>query len=331
MEDKSSNQIIIQALLEAKDTYVSGEALANTLGLSRVAVWKRLEILSEAGFRFEAIRNRGYRLLEEPTSLHPDLIQVYFNQEGINKPVYFLDSIDSTNTEGMRRLGNGAVAPGLVIARTMSAGRGRLGRSWMAMDTGNLYFSFIFRPNQPLEQLSRLSLWVGLKVCEALRANWDIPVQLKWPNDLLFQGKKLAGMLAESTIDTDHVRHLVFGIGLNVNPNTDHWLTDLANKATSLALAKGQALPLHHVAAVLAKTVFEAYDTYMEGRYMADFETLWTRFDALENQPVKVRRGETLIEGVAAGLDPTGALKITTADGNKIAVHAGDVTLSGTP
>lgn len=322
------NSFILRALIEAGDAFVSGESLATSLNLSRVAIWKRIETFNKNGFKIEAIRNQGYRLLQEPEFIHPNLLQAYFDIEAIKHPIHFFETIDSTNTQGQRELVQGSVAPSLVVGKTMTQGKARLGRSWVSSDTGNLYFSFCFRPNFPAQKLGPLPLWIGLCICEWVEKSWGIPLQLKWPNDLLFEGKKLSGMLAEASIDTDLVRSLVFGIGLNVNSNCTLWPKILKENATCLKLAYGKPLPIHTIAAQLAKTVFESYEIYQKSSHLQAIKLLWGKYNALENQFVRAIQGDKTWEGTPLGLDAHGGLILKLTNGSSHTVYAADVTLA---
>ncbi len=328
MTNDSIDKALLLRLIPPSETFISAEQLAKELSLSQASIWKHLEQLEKEGVIFEAVQKKGYRLIQEPNTLHPVLLKAYLEKEGIHQALYFREAIDSTNTEGLRLLNNAAEAPGLVLAKTMTAGRGRLGRQWRADDPGNLYFSFIFRPDAPIATLSRLPLWIGLCVCDAFEKIWGICLSLKWPNDLLFEGKKLAGMLAESTLDIDRIRQLVFGIGLNVNTSMKEWPEEWTRKISSLAQAKGTDLPLHKVATLLAKTVFIAYEKFIKNEYQALFNPLWERYNHLAGQNVEVFSSQPTLVGKVLGLGPQGELLIQGQNHQVIAVHSGEVSLS---
>jgi BirA family biotin operon repressor/biotin-[acetyl-CoA-carboxylase] ligase len=226
--------LIIEALLAAGAGHVSGTALARQLGVSRVAVWQQMEKLRAQGFAFESVRARGYRLSACPAALHPALIAAHLRSHGRSCPLMLLDEVDSTNDEAARQLADGRPAPFAVLARRQTRGRGRLGRAWHSTDNGNLYVSFAFRPRLAPARMQTFTLWMGVNVCELVANFTGATPGLKWPNDLLFDGRKAGGMLTEARMDADQIRDLVFGLGLNVNSPAGAWPRELAGRAISL-------------------------------------------------------------------------------------------------
>lgn len=318
---------ILKTLLESDGEYVSGSDLAKALAISRVGVWARLEKLRGEGFEIDAVRHRGYRLLKEPVLLHEALVRAYLERIGCDADVVIRDQIDSTNTEAERQLANERRTPFVVVARQQSSGRGRLGRRWHSPDEGNLYASFAFRPNLPPMQMQTITLWLGLQVCEYVNQAQGIPLRIKWPNDLLANGKKVAGMLTEARVDADRTRDLVFGIGLNVNGDTQQWPVEVSSVASSLAALKGQEVQISKLVAELTQVVIRAYEKYISGSFQEGFLSAWGKYDALRDLRVSgILRGRE-ISGVARGIDRNGGLKLELADGVIEVVHSGEISL----
>lgn len=318
---------ILQALVIAAGQPVSGAALARELDLSRVAVWARLDRLRQEGLPIDAGPRRGYRLTGEPASLHPGLLRAHLAARAIPVPVLVLPEVDSTNSEAERQLADGRAAPFVVLAAAQTRGRGRFGRTWHSPDEANLYLSAAFRPTLPPDRMPGFTLWMGLRLCDHLARTTGLALRLKWPNDLLFEGRKVAGMLTEARIDSDRMRDLVFGFGLNVNADPKRWPTDVAAVATSLRAAGGGApLPFHATAAGIVGEVHAAAADYVAGQ-TGERDALWERYDALGGKQLTVQGGNGTIAGVAAGLAPSGGLRLTLTDGSETVVHAGEVTL----
>lgn len=319
---------ILKAFLEAGGEPVSGDRLAKSLGVSRVSVWQRLEKLREAGFTFEASPRKGYRLTGAPAALHGALLDAHLRLLKVRHTVTFMPTVDSTNSEAERRLAAGQEAPFAVLAGAQTAGRGRLGRKWSSAHPENLYMSFAFRPFLPPERLASFTLVAGLRVCERLsRADGLEDLRLKWPNDLVCRGRKVAGMLTESRMDADQVRDLVFGLGLNVNGDPAGLPEELRATAGSLAHAAGRALDLHRTAAGVIAGVFDDCENYFENPRECDPRALFDRFDALRDREVTVTLRSDPLTGVASGVDATGALLLRRPDGSFHRVNAGEVTL----
>lgn len=331
MTQDDPNVTILRALLEGEGSFVSGSRIARELGISRVGVWSRLEKLREGGFTVEAVRNRGYRLVEEPESFSPELVTARTELAGADIPIHFFPEIDSTNSEGERQLAAGRAVPFVVASCRQTAGRGRMGRRWHSPDEGNLYLSFVFRPQLAPSAMQAFTVWSGASICECLATNLDLPVRVKWPNDLLVDGRKVGGILTEARIDADRTRDLILGLGLNLNCRCARWPPEIRKIATSLRDAAGRTLSLNRVAAQLVTSVNRAYHEFVEDRYRDRFESLWHRYDALSGKLIEYTEKQTLRIGIANGIDPGGGLRVLRSDGSTAILVSGEVSLgSGT-
>jgi BirA family transcriptional regulator, biotin operon repressor / biotin---[acetyl-CoA-carboxylase] ligase len=319
--------VILKALLEAKSSFVSGSALADQLGISRVGIWARLEKLREGGFEFEAVRHRGYRMTSEPSTVSEDLLRAYLQLDGTDINLRFHPEIDSTSSEAERLLSHGEATPLVVVAQRQTSGRGRLGRQWHSADDGNLYFSFGFRPQMVPGQMQMITLWMGVQICRYINERLGLPAQVKWPNDIVSGQRKLCGILAEARVDADRARDLVFGIGVNVNSDCSQWPTETAAVATSLAQLGGKPLKINLVAAELVETVSRAYDRYVSGRYTEEIFELWSRFDSLRGKVIRGMRGHEEIVGTARGIDENGNLLLLVKGGETRRIQSGEISL----
>lgn len=318
--------LLLREFLAAGDGCVSGAHLAEVVGLSRVAVWGHLHRLEAEGFAFEPVHSRGYRLTARPSGLNAALIRALLPAGA--PPLFFLDSVDSTNEEAGRQLAADRAAPFAFVAAEQTRGRGRFGRTWFSpSESGNLYSSFAFRPSLPPERVPLFTLWIGLNLCELLAAETGAAPQLKWPNDLHFGPRKVAGMLTETRGDADQTRELVFGLGLNVATPDSAWPRELAAHATTLAREAGRTLDLNTVAAKVIACVFAAAERFF-ARHPADaIAELWRRHDLLAGKTISVRQGAETHTGTARGIDADGALLLRTSAGRTLHLRAGEVTL----
>lgn len=321
--------LILKALLEAGEAFVSGSLLAEQLGVSRPAVHGKLDKLRDEGFEIEAVRNRGYRINQCPEVLHPALLRCALDGVGSQVGLLYFPAIDSTNNEAERRIASGEKSPFAVVSNCQTNGRGRLGRVWHSLSTQNLYLSVLFEPNIPPQQLQHFTLWAGICICRRLQSYVpNAPLKIKWPNDLHCKGRKFAGMLTEAKIDADSIRSIVFGLGLNVNSNPNDFPDAIRSLATSLQAIHGEPLPLNEVAAAVIHAIEEAYticirDTETE----QTLSEAWKPLDALAGQQVTAILSGQEITGIAAGIDQSGALLLQMPDGCEQAIRAGDVTL----
>lgn len=319
---------ILLALLVAGDEPVSGDRLAKELGVSRVAIWSRLERLRAAGFAFAASTRKGYRLKAVPRTLHPALLDAHLRRLKVMTRVDLLPSVDSTNSEAERRLAAGQEAPFAVLAQAQTAGRGRLGRRWHSATAGNLYLSLAFRPFIGPERLKPFTLWMGLALCAHLEAAVGVRLGLKWPNDLLAaDGRKVAGMLTEARLDADSVRELVFGVGLNITGQPKDFPGELRSIAGSLEHAATRRFDPNRVAAEAIAALLEAWEAFAEERWRREFKARWQRYDTLTGRSVRVGLRGQPVAGIVDGIDEEGSLVLRTGGRRRQVVASGEVTL----
>jgi BirA family biotin operon repressor/biotin-[acetyl-CoA-carboxylase] ligase len=323
----STELIILRELLAREPDFLSGTALAKKLGMTRVSVWLHMEKLRAQGFEFEAARSRGYRISQRPNGLHLTLIQAYLKGRRNDLAITLLDEVDSTNDEAARQLASGRTAPIVVLAREQTRGRGRLGRAWHSAANGNLYASFAFRPRVPPSRMAIFTLWMGVNICELIANFTKLSPGIKWPNDILFDGRKAGGMLTEARVDADQIRDLIFGLGLNVNGSTEAWPAELARRAVSLAQEAKTPLDINRFTAALIGRVLLAYDRFAEGDHLTSFPDLWKKYDVLRGNDIALLQGDRRIAGVAMGIDDEGSLLIRPPNGKLQRFHAGDVSI----
>ncbi|MCC5834130.1 MAG: biotin--[acetyl-CoA-carboxylase] ligase [Opitutales bacterium] len=321
-----SDTRILHALIAQPEGYVNGQDLAEQLGMSRVGIWKRLQKLSESGLQLTAVRNRGYRITREPEQPLQSLMNAWLYRENVSMPVHWHASIGSTNTEAQRLLAEGSETPFAVASAEQTQGRGRMGRRWHSPSDGNLYISFAFQPSLPPKRMQTITLFFGLRLCIFMNQRYGLPVQIKWPNDLLLNGKKVCGMLTEARVDADAIRDLIFGMGLNINCETSQWPEEVRRMATSLRSVRGERLPFHRLTAELTGLIEESYQHFLR----SDTRQLlkeWPDYDCLHGRTLNFERNQKTITGVGEGIDTQGCLLIREASGKIHALNAGEVSI----
>lgn len=319
--------IILRALIENEGGYVSGSKLAKTLGMSRVAIWQHMEKLRSQGFEFQAVRARGYRLTGRPSVINPWLIDAHLAVRQLAFSLECFDLIDSTNDEAMRQLSEGHPTPLVVLAKRQTRGRGRFGRVWQSVADSNLYVSFAFQPQLEPERMQTFTLWMGVNVCELVANFTRSSPGVKWPNDILFEGRKAGGMLTEARMDADQIRDLVYGLGLNINNAPDETPDAPGRRPTSLSEQVKSPVDINKFTAALIGRVLDAYGQFVSGEYLKSFADRWNACDLLRDKPVSLIHGAQTIKGVAAGVDDEGSLIVRTDRGRTERFRAGEVTL----
>ena len=317
---------LLQKLLASKDEFVSGGPIAESLGVSRVSIKNHVDQLVNLGYHITAVRNRGYRLEQEPETFHEMGFRIHCSSKISGAHLHCYKQVDSTNVEVDRLLNDGAEAPVIVVSTTQSAGKGRRGNRWIS-DTGeNLYLSVGFKPEITASRIGQYTLWIGISVAEFLRDHTGLDVKVKWPNDLYVNGKKVAGILSEAKIDTDHIQHLIVGIGLNVNGA--EFPENLRQKATSIRTELGAALSFNRLASAIATTVVEKSEHYFKESLNAEIQKKWEAYDFLKGRMVTANSTHDPIEGIANGIDMDGHLLIRLESGETRAVNSGEVSMA---
>ncbi len=324
MAKPAPREIILNLFSQAADGLVSGGRIGAELGISRAAVWKHINSLREAGYRIEAVPARGYRLTGAPDSLLPEAIQAGLDCRVIGSRIRCLDEVDSTNLQACR-LGDAGEEEGLVVvADRQTAGKGRMGRSWESPAGVNLYASILLRPPLLPFEAPRLTFLSAVAVCRAIQATSPLQPTVKWPNDVLIEGAKVAGLLNEMSAETDRVNYVVLGIGVNLNMTAAQFPGDLRYPATSLAIATGRPVARLAFTRALLREIDRLYQTFLDFGSAPILEE-WTGLCDMTGRPVQVDCGSSTITGTMAGLAEDGALLVRTAAGKMESVYAGDV------
>ncbi|PTX90659.1 biotin--[acetyl-CoA-carboxylase] ligase [Opitutus sp. ER46] len=323
----TAEHVILRELLAHEPNWVSGATLAAKIGVSRVAVWQHMEKLRAAGFAFEAQRSHGYRIAEKPRTLHATLIETQLKVRPKGFSMIVLDTVDSTNDEAARQLAGGRPTPFAVLARRQTRGRGRFGRTWHSDSSANVYASFAFRPRVIPDRMQTFTLWMGVNICAFLENFAKVHPGIKWPNDIVFDGRKAGGMLTEARVDADQIRDLVFGLGLNVNSASSAWPEELSRRAVSLSQLTGGDLDLNRFAAALVGRVLLAYRKFSDADHLETFADLWNHYDVLRGTPVSLHEAGRRHQGIAAGVDDDGALLLRDDRGRVQRFRAGEVTI----
>ena len=289
------NNEILNILTLTKE-YVSGQALAEQLGVSRQAVWKEIRALRARGFEIESVTNRGYRLTAMPA---------YLNVPAVNE---------------------GCKSGTTVAAREQKSGKGRLGRAWQSKCDENIAFSVLLRPKMAPSEVACITPLAGLAVCKALRKFTGLDCRIKWPNDVIVGNKKLVGILTEMSAEFDAVEYIVTGIGVNVDQ--EGFPEEIAGKATSLYLETGRHFDKNALLACLLNQLEEEFlSNNLELSPTALEE--YAKLCATLGKNVGFSRGGSPVHGVAVGVDENGELEVMLPDGSICMVNSGEVTAQG--
>ena len=321
-----SEEMVLAFLAEAADDFVSGEAISGKLGLSRAAVWKHVDALRGQGYRIEAFPARGYRLVAIPDRLGPLEIGPLLNTHDLGQTLHWSEELASTNDRARELADAGAVHGEVVVAESQTAGRGRRGRSWSSPARQNLYLSVILRPSLPPQRAPELTLLSSVAACEACRKA-GVEAGIKWPNDVLVGGRKVAGILTELSAEPDAVHWVVLGIGVNLNSGPEDFPAELREVVTSLSIERGQPVPRALFAAALLSELEQWLDLHADEGF-GPIRAAWRERSVTLGREVRADGENGEIAGVAEDIDETGALLVRVR-GGLVRVVAGDVRLVG--
>ena len=240
----------ILALLRERGGYLSGQELCERFGVSRTAVWKAVNQLKKEGYHIEAVKNKGYILLPETEVFGQNELESRMNTEWAGHPVTFYPEIGSTNVQAKLDAENGAPQGALLVADMQTAGRGRRGRTWNSPAGINVYFTLILKPEYAPDKASMVTLIMALAVAEGIRETCGIEAGIKWPNDIVVNGRKVCGILTEMSVEREFIHYVVIGVGINVG--IQEFAPELTASATSLEAECGRSVSK---AALVANTM----------------------------------------------------------------------------
>lgn len=317
----------ILRLLRSADGYISGQELCNRFGVSRTAVWKAINQLKEAGYEIEAQQNKGYRLMAAPDLMTEAEIKSLMHTDWVAKEVLYFDTIDSTNTKAQELAEKGYQSGTLVVADKQESGKGRRGRSWVSPSGTGIFMTLMIKPDINPNNASMLTLVAALAVAKAITSVTGEEALIKWPNDIVVNGKKVCGILTEMNAQFDYINHIVVGIGINVH--NESFPEEISQMASSLMIEAGGKR--FHRAQIIAETMayFEQYyDTFLKTQ---DLSALVREYDKLlvnRNKSVRVLDPKEPFDGKAMGITPKGELIVDTWESRKL-VSSGEVSVRG--
>src|SRR5271170_6533657 len=260
----------ILSALRANLDGVSGAELAEQLGISRAAVWARIEELRRVGFEIEAGPHFGYRLVDEPDALFADdLLARLGKTKVIGRDIQVFEQTTSTN-DVIEKLARDGVKEGVVVfAESQTKGRGRLGRKWISPERKGLWFSILLRPDLRPQETTQLTVASATALRRAIQSETGLKPEIKWPNDILIHGKKVAGILTELNAELDKVRYVILGIGVDVNLDTGEFPAELKKIATSLKIESGEIISRAELATAILRELDKDYSRVC-GHFFAD-------------------------------------------------------------
>ena len=311
----SVTQQILLVLQGKTSDYFSGEAICQTFSISRTAVWKHIKALKKLGYEIESMPRKGYRLIHNSELPLPEELKLLIKSPTFANHIEYLKEATSTNQILMSMAEQGAPSGLLLVAEQQSAGHGRMDRKWFSPPGENLYFSMMIRPEIIPHKAPQLALVVAAAIYIALKKLYPtLQIGVKWPNDIFISGKKVAGVLCEMQTDMSFVKHVVIGIGLNVNQTK--FAPALEDIATSVGLEVGEKVSRINLLAEVVNSLDYLYQQWLaEG--LDPIIPLLNQASILSGKEVTVNLANSSYQATVVGIDENGFLQVETVEGVK--------------
>jgi len=317
---------ILEILRKNPIEYLSGEEISRQLSVSRTAIWKHMQTLKQAGYEIEAHPRRGYRLKSLPDLLLPDEIRATLSTKKLGQgEIYYFSEIDSTNNEAKKQANLGCPEGSIVLSETQNQGRGRLSRNWFSPTGKGISLSVVLRPPFYPYDAPKCTLLAAVAVTKAIRNITGVECGIKWPNDILYQGKKIVGILTEMSAEIDAINYVVIGMGINVNIAEQEFPAELRNIATSLSIVAGHDVSRLPLLCAILTQLEQAYEDVIQHGF-AGMLAEWRELSVTLGENVNVVGIGQEFSGMAVDIDNDGALLVQTDVGIE-KVLAGDVSI----
>lgn len=317
---------ILKMLRESGD-YISGQQLCETLGVSRTAVWKVINQLKEEGYQVEAVRNKRYHIVDCPDVLSKEELQSRIDTTWAGQQVCYLSQTGSTNIEAKKLGEQGGLHGSLVVADMQNTGKGRRGKGWVSQPGTSIYFTILLRPEIEPSRAPMLTLVMAYSVASAIRETEGLDAQIKWPNDIVLNKKKVCGILTEMSAEIDYINHVVIGVGINVNMTA--FPEELRETATSLRIESGKAIKRAGLIAAIMSAFEKNYGLFLESVDLSGIRDSYNEILVNCGREVCILSPGQEYRARAIGINDTGELVVEREDGTTEDIFSGEVSVRG--
>lgn len=318
---------ILKELKNHMGDYVSGEELSNKLQVSRTAVWKYINQLKASGYVIDSQTKKGYKLLESPDSLLPYEIKENLNTSFVGGEIKFLEEVDSTNLYAKRMAEDGFPDGTVIIADEQLKGKGRLGREWVSPKGKGIWMTIMLKPGINPSHAAKVTLLAACAVNKAISETCGIDTRIKWPNDIVCNGKKLCGILAEMGAELDEINYLIVGIGINVNIDKDEFPQELHSIATSIKIEKGMDISRKTLVVNILNNFEAYYKTFLKTGSIAGFIPEYKEKSAIIGKEVNIISSTQRFTGKVLDISAEGQLLVKLEDGTVKEIISGEVSI----
>ncbi|GIP15102.1 bifunctional ligase/repressor BirA [Paenibacillus montaniterrae] len=319
----NNNERLIQ-LLTASDQFISGEKISEELGISRTAVWKQIKKLEAQGYEIEAITKQGYRLLYAPSPFQADKVEQVLAGHRFGHTIHYYDAVSSTQTIARELAEQGGKEGIVVLAEQQLQGKGRMGRNWHSPYAKGVWMSIILRPATPIQLAPQLTLLAAVALTRAIRTVTALEVGIKWPNDILHQGKKLSGILLESAAEEQQLRYVIAGLGIDVNLGEKDYDQELLQKATSLRIESGKPQQREKLVEAIMLELEALFNLYDQKGFQPIAE-LWESYALSLGKRISLTTPQEQFEAVPLRLTAAGSIVVRMDDGSEREIYSAEM------
>ena len=318
---------ILRLLKDSKGEFISGEKISERFGVSRAAIWKYINALKEEGYEIESVPRRGYRIVSSPDILTYEEVKGYLKTRFMGRDICYFDTIDSTNIKA-KELAMCKAEGTVVISEEQTLGRGRMGRNWISPKGKGIWMSLILKPKIGPMKVAKITQIGAAAVNLALN---DLGIQsfVKWPNDIVINGKKVCGILTEMSCELNMINYVVMGMGINVNLDKEDFQDEVSKVGTSLKVETGKFVDRKKLLGVFLNRFEELYIPFVEEDNFKDTLNVCRENSILIGKEVKIIRGDEEKKGKVLDIDEEGELVVSYEDGRIENVLSGEVSVRG--
>lgn len=325
MQSTRNKLIDLLAKASKKEEFISGQLLSEKLNISRSAIWKHMNELKKDGYIIEGISRKGYKIISFPNKLSENTIKWGLNTDWLGHHIIHKESVSSTQKLAHITALENAEHGTIIIADEQVGGKGRSNRSFHSKKDEGIWMSIVLRPDILPYEAPQLTLLTATILAQVLDQYKNIQPQIKWPNDILINGKKIAGILTEMQAEQDKVLYVIIGIGINVNQDRDSFPEDIRSKVTSLSIEKGQKIDMIKLIQEIIESFEEKFDLYLEQGF-PNVKTTWEKYGFRINEQLEIKTSNETWLGKFLGIAEDGALLAKRASGVTEKVYSAEIS-----
>lgn len=321
---QSTRDKLIKLLEQRKSEYVSGQVLSERLNISRSAIWKHMKELEKDGYTIEGKPRKGYRIIASPHKMSENTLRWGLHTEWLGKTIIHKTEVSSTQTLAHEAAQDGAKHGTVIIADEQTRGKGRMNRPWHSLKEKGIWISILLRPNMLPMLAPQLTLLTATVLADVIYEQMEVRPQIKWPNDILIDGKKMAGILTELQAEQDQIQYVIIGIGMNINQTKTDLPKEIQQKATSLRIETGTEWDLTQFTQQLLETFERNYTSYKENGF-SEVKHKWESYGFKIGQPISIQTMNRQWKATFSGIADDGALLIKNDDGSVEKLYSAEI------